>query len=60
MEKNDGRALPHAEREEIRKRSVSRVLAGESPEVVIDSLGFHRSCIYDWLNQYRRGGESRA
>ena len=47
MEKKDGRALPHAVREEIRKRAVSRVLAGESPEVVIDSLGFHRSCIYD-------------
>ena len=58
MEKKDGRALPHAVREEIRKRAVSRVLAGESPEVVIDSLGFHRSCIYDWLKQYRRRGEA--
>ena len=58
MEKNDGRALPHAVREEIRKFAVSRVLAGESPEVVIDSLGFHCSCVYDWLKQYRRGGEA--
>ena len=58
MEKKDGRALPHAVREEIRKRAVSRVLAGESPEEVIDSLGFHRSCIYDWLQQYRRLGEA--
>jgi DNA invertase Pin-like site-specific DNA recombinase len=58
MEKKDGRALPHAVREEIRKRAVSRVLNGESPEVVIESLGFHRSRIYDWLNQYRQRGEA--
>ena len=58
MEKKDGRALPHAVREEIRKRAVSRVLDGESPEVVIESLGFHRSRIYDWLNQYRQRGEA--
>jgi hypothetical protein len=38
IEKKNARALPHAVREEIRKRAVSRVLAGESPEVVIDSL----------------------
>ena len=37
---------------------MSHVLAGESPEVVIASLGFHRSCIYDWLQQYRRRGEA--
>ena len=57
MEKKDGRALPHAVREEIRKRAVSRVLDGES-EVVIESLGFHRSRIYDWLSQYRQRGET--
>jgi transposase len=26
--------------------------------VVIDSLGFHLSCIYDWFKRYRRGGEA--
>ena len=57
MNKKDGRAIPHAVREEIRKRAVSRVLAGESPAAVIEALGFHRSCIYDWLKQYRRYGE---
>ena len=57
MNKKDGRAIPHAVREEIRKRAVSRVLAGESPAAVIEALGFHRSCIYDWLEQYRRYGE---
>ena len=57
MKNKDGRALPHAVREEIRKRAVARVLAGESPEVVISSLGFHRSCIYDWLSKYEAAGE---
>lgn len=33
-----------------------RVEAGESPEVVIAALGFHRSCIYEWLAKYREGG----
>lgn len=57
MTKKDGRALPHALREEIRKRAVERVLLGESPEQVIAALGFHRSCIYAWLAKYRAGGE---
>ncbi len=54
----DGRALPHSVREEIRKRAVARVIAGESPESVIKALGFHRSCIYDWLAKYEAGGEA--
>lgn len=51
MKKKDGRTLPHAVREGIRKRAVSRVLAGESPEVFAENLGFHRSPIYDCLKQ---------
>lgn len=57
MKKKDGRALPHAVREKIGKRAVERVLAGESPEEVLGALGFHRSRIYQWLAQYRAGGE---
>jgi transposase len=30
--------------------------AGESPELVISTPGFSRSCIYDWLAKYREGG----
>lgn len=29
---------------------------GESPEAVIQALGFHRSVIYEWLGRFRRGG----
>ena len=35
---------------------MERVQAGESPEDVIQALGFNRSCIYDWLARYRAGG----
>lgn len=52
----DGRKLSHAAREEIRIRAVKRVEAGESPEDVVRTLGFHRSAIYEWLARYREGG----
>ena len=52
----DGRRLDHKTREEIRTRAVQRVEAGESPEVVVKALGFHRSCIYEWIAKYREGG----
>jgi transposase len=56
MKEMDGRKLSHAALEEIRIRAVKRVEAGESPEVVIDALGFHRSAIYKWIALYREGG----
>lgn len=52
----DGRKLSHEARQEIRIRAVQRVEAGESPEDVVRTLGFHRSCIYDWLARHREGG----
>ncbi len=42
--------------EEIRIHAVERVQDGESPELVIQSLGFSRACIYNWLARYRAGG----
>ena len=36
--------------------AVRRVEAGESPEDVVRALGFHRSCIYEWIAKYREGG----
>jgi hypothetical protein len=45
MKRRDARALDHKTLEEIRIRAVERVQAGESPEVVIQALGFTRSCI---------------
>ena len=56
MKEMEGRKLDHKTLEEIRIRAVKRVEAGESPEVVIKALGFHRSCIYEWIGNYREGG----
>ena len=39
MKELDGRKLDHNTLEELRVRAVRRVEAGESPEVVIESLG---------------------
>jgi len=52
----DGRKLDHKTLEEIRIRAIQRIQAGESPETVIRTLGFTRSCIYEWLARYRAGG----
>ena len=56
MKRRDGRSLDHKTLEEIRIRAVQRVQAGESPETVIQTLGFTRSVIYAWLARYRAGG----
>jgi transposase len=56
MRDNDGRKLSKAAREQLRITAVKRVLAGESPEAVIKSIGFNRRCIYQWLAAYRSGG----
>jgi transposase len=56
MERQDGRSLNHKTLEEIRIRAVQRVQSGESPEVVIKTLGFSRASIYNWLAWYREGG----
>jgi len=56
MKKADGRKLDHKTREAIRIRAVQQVESGESPEIIIKALGFHRSRIYDWIAKYRNGG----
>ena len=56
MKRRDARKLSHKTLEEIRIRAVEQVQEGESPEVVIKALGFHRGCIYKWLARYRAGG----
>jgi len=52
----DGRKLKHEVLTELRKRAVARVQSGESPEVVVATMGFSRACIYNWLAMYRAGG----
>ena len=56
MKEFDGRRLDHKTREQIRMRAVQQIEAGESPEVIAKGLGFHRSCVYEWVAKYREGG----
>ncbi|MGB5987144.1 MAG: helix-turn-helix domain-containing protein, partial [Desulfobacterales bacterium] len=56
MKTHDGRKIGPKAMEEIRIHAVERVQDGESPELVIQSLGFSRACIYNWLARYRAGG----
>lgn len=56
MKTTDGRKISPKTMEEIRVRAIQRVQDGESPEVVIKTLGFSRACIYNWLARYRSGG----
>ena len=56
MKSHDGRKLKHDVLTELRKRAVSRVQSGESPETVVRTMGFSRACIYNWLAKYQDGG----
>jgi transposase len=58
MRKDDARKLDHNTLEQLRIRAVSRVQAGESPELVARAIGINRTTIYDWLAKYRNGGWS--
>lgn len=56
MKRNDARRLDHKTLTELRKRAVSSVQDGQSPEVVARALGINRVTIYGWLSRYRHGG----
>lgn len=56
MKATDARRLTHQELTELRKRGVTAVQEGESPEDVAAILGVDRSTVYGWLALYRSGG----
>jgi transposase len=56
MRKTDARRLTHNMLTELRKRAVTSVQEGQSPEVVARALGISRGAMYEWLARYRRGG----
>jgi transposase len=56
MRKNDARRLNHQSLTDLRKRAVSRVQEGESPEKVAQVLDIARGTMYGWLARYRQGG----
>ena len=52
----DARRLTHKTLTELRKRAVSSVQDGQSPELVAKALGINRVTMYGWLALYRNGG----
>jgi len=52
----DARKLTHKELSDLRKRGVTAVQEGQSPETVAQSLMISRGTIYNWLSLYRSGG----
>jgi transposase len=52
----DARRLDHRTLTELRKRGVSSVQDGQSPEIVAKALGISRATMYGWLSRYRSGG----
>lgn len=56
MKITDARRLSHTELTELRKRGVTAVQEGESPEEVARIFGVSRVTIYNWLARYRSGG----
>jgi transposase len=56
MEKQDARKLTHKGLTELRRRAVTAVQNGESPEVVARVMGVSRGAMYGWLARYRDGG----
>jgi transposase len=56
MKEMDARRLDHRTLTELRKRAVSSVQNGESPEAVARALNINRATMYGWLARYRDGG----
>ena len=56
MRRDDARKLDHATLEDMRKRAVASVQAGERPTAVARSLRITNRTIFGWLAQYRQGG----
>jgi len=59
MKTTDARRLTHTQLTDLRKRGVTAVQNGESPEDVVRALGISRATIYGWLSRYRQGGWGR-
>ena len=56
MQRQVARKLSHDKLTELRRRAVSAVQNGESPEDVARVMGVNRVTVYGWLALYRSGG----
>lgn len=56
MKSQDARKLSHDKLTELRRRAVTAVQNGESPEDVARVMVVNRASVYGWLALYRNGG----
>ncbi|ORT46552.1 IS630 family transposase [Frankia sp. KB5] len=57
MRENDGRKIDHATLETIRIRVARQIVdEGKSADELATALGFRRSTVFSWAQQYRNGG----
>ena len=52
----DARRLNHETLTELRKRAVTSVQEGQSPQIVAKALQVSKQAVYGWLARYRDGG----
>lgn len=58
MKSTDARKLSHQSLTDLRRRAVTSVQEGQSPEAMAKVLGISRGTMYGWLARYRNGGWS--
>ncbi len=56
MSKVDGRKISHDVRESIRLEAIHLWLEGATVNQLSEKYSTHRSCVYDWIDRYERGG----
>jgi transposase len=56
MKRIDARTFDHKTLTEMRWVAMTRIQAGESPEVIAKVFGFSRGAVYNWISLYRHGG----
>jgi transposase len=56
MKREDARRLSHDKLTELRRRAVTAIQNGESPEDVARVMGVNRVTVYGWMALYRGGG----
>lgn len=56
MKREDARKLSHDKLTELRRRAVTAVQNGESPNDVARIMGVNRVTVYGWMALYRSGG----
>ncbi len=60
MSRVDGRKVSHEVRESIRFEAIQKWLDGASVQALSVEYSTDRSCIYRWIDRYKKGVSGRA